>query len=123
MTFHEKLSVLCANAGKSVTGLLGELGIAKSAAYKWKTSGAVPAPSTIKKIADYFNVPITYFVEGAPTVIHDNHGFIGENNATVTFVQNEKKDEQTLALLELWEKMDVLKKAQLIAYAISLSKE
>ncbi len=53
-----------------------------------------------------------------------NYGIIGHANAPVTITNTtEKLSEQETALLELFKKFDVVKQAQLLAYAAELEKE
>ncbi len=58
--------------------------------------------------------------------IQDNHGVIGTAHVPVTIINSngsEKKlTEQELALLEIFGKLDVVKQAQLLAYAADLAK-
>lgn len=63
--FYENYSRLCSQNGKSITGVARELGIAATTATGWAT-GAKPRPSTIKKIADYFGVDVSFFDEPFP---------------------------------------------------------
>lgn len=127
MTFYEKLEFLCKNRGITVTSLANELGYSSSAGTTWKKSKGLPRNSTIKKITDYFGIPITYFSDESVAVqtVRDNHGIIGHAHAPVTIINgNEKKlSEQEIVLIDLFEKLDVIKQAQLLAYAAELEKE
>ena len=64
MTMYEKLQSLCKSRGFEISNLGSVLGInlSKSTVSKWKT-GAVPRAATIKKIADYFDVPVTFLTD------------------------------------------------------------
>lgn len=53
--FYQNLIHLCAERGTTPTELCHAIGLAGSAATKWK-SGSVPRDTTLKKIADYFGV-------------------------------------------------------------------
>lgn len=53
--FYQNLIQLCADRGTTPTELCHSIGLAGSAATKWK-SGSVPRDTTLKKIADYFGV-------------------------------------------------------------------
>ena len=56
MTFYQKLEMLCKNRGTTVTALATELGFSSSAGTTWKKSKGLPRNSTLKKIADYFEM-------------------------------------------------------------------
>lgn len=126
MSFYEKLEMLCKNRGITVTALAKELGYSSSAGTTWKKSKGLPRNSTIKKITDYFEIPITYFSDGTVDVqsVQDNHGIIGHAHAPVTILNDceAKMSEQETALLNIFKKLDVIKQAQLLAYAAELEK-
>ena len=57
-------------------------------------------------------------------IFYFKNGIIGHANAPVTITNTtEKLSEQETALLELFKKFDVVKQAQLLAYAAELEKE
>lgn len=58
--FYEKYARLCAERGLSVTGVARALHITPNAPSAW-ANGATPRNSTLKRIADYFNVDVSYF--------------------------------------------------------------
>lgn len=128
MSFYEKLENLCKNRGITVTALTKELGYSSSAGTTWKKSNGMPRNSTVKKISEYFGVPITYFSSNetvSTQTVLDNHGIIGHTHAPVTIINGTEKKltEQELALLNIFTKLDVVKQAQLLAYAAELEKE
>ncbi len=61
MSFYEKLNNLCKERGTSPTAVALTLGFSTSASTTWKNAKGMPRSSTIKKITEYFGVPITYF--------------------------------------------------------------
>ena len=126
MTFYEKLEILCKNRGITITSLAKELGYSSSAGTTWKNSKGLPRNSTIKKITDYFEIPITYFSDEAVGVqtVCDNHGIIGHNHAPVTIINGSERklSEQEIALIDLFENLDVIKQDQLLSFAAELSK-
>ncbi len=63
--FWSKLVQLCMEKKTSPTAVCVELGFSNALAVKWKR-GAIPRDTTLKKIADYFNVPVSYFSEQDP---------------------------------------------------------
>ncbi len=62
MSFYSKVSEICSQNGISVTALALALGFSKGTPTNWK-SNAAPRPSTVKKVADYFGVPVSYFLD------------------------------------------------------------
>lgn len=129
MTTYEKIKELCENAGFSISSIsqkIPGLSINKASITGWK-NGSKPRPDKIKAIADYFGVTVEYLTndEGVSVqTVQDNHGIIGHTHAPVTIINGSEKKltEQELALLELFGKMDVVKQAQLLAYAAELVK-
>lgn len=61
MDFNKKVEYLCQKNGISLTGLAKGIGIAPSTAADWKKKNAKPQNKTLKKIADYFGVSMSYF--------------------------------------------------------------
>lgn len=59
--FWETLSNLCNERGVSPNGVCAELGLSNATATKWK-NGAIPRQSTLRKIADYFGVSVSYLL-------------------------------------------------------------
>ena len=59
--FYENLIKLCNERGTTPTEVCHSIGLAASAGTKWK-SGAVPRDTTLKKIADYFGVSVSYLL-------------------------------------------------------------
>lgn len=66
--FFTKVENLCLSKGTPITQMVTNIGLSSSNVTSWK-NGSIPRISTIKKIADYFNVPIEYFLEDAETII------------------------------------------------------
>lgn len=59
--FWDNFVILCNKKGKSPNGACAELGFSKNTATKWK-HGSVPYDTTLKKIADYFGVSVSYLL-------------------------------------------------------------
>ncbi|MBQ7385006.1 MAG: helix-turn-helix transcriptional regulator [Ruminococcus sp.] len=129
MTTYEKIKELCENAGFSISSIskkIPGLSINKASITGWK-NGSKPRPDKIKAIADYFGVTVEYLTndeEVSVQTVQDNHGIIGHTHAPVTIINGSEKKltEQELALLEIFSKLDVVKQAQLLAYAADLAK-
>ena len=63
MSFWDKYMELCTNSDSSANAEAKKIGIASSTVSNWKSKGAVPQPHTLKKIADHFGVPVSFFAE------------------------------------------------------------
>ena len=63
MQFFNKVQSLCQERGISVTALALALGFSKGTPTNWKTMKKPPRAENVKKIADYFGVPPSYFSE------------------------------------------------------------
>ena len=122
MTFYEKLNSLCIQNGTSMTAVAVKLGFSRSLVTTWKNSKGLPRANTIKKIADYFGVPVSYFTDGS-TTIHDNHGVIGDTHAPVTIHNGSVLGEIEQELLSICGKLDMKRKNALLAKAYELLEE
>ena len=60
---YENVRKLCEKKGVSIYRLEKDLEFSPSSIVKWKTSK--PSVDKMQKVADYFGVPIEYFVEGS----------------------------------------------------------
>ncbi len=58
---YNKVREACENRGISVSAVERELGFGNGTITKWNK--AVPSVYNLKKIADYFDKPIEYFLE------------------------------------------------------------
>lgn len=98
---------------------------------QWKKGLQKPSTDALVKIADYFEVSLDYLLGRTNdcsvkvNTVTDNHGIIGHNHAPVTIINGSERklSEQEVALINLFEKLDVLKKAQLLTYAAKLTEE
>lgn len=59
--FWDNFVTLCNKKGKSPNGACAELGFSANTATKWK-QGSVPRDTTLRKIADYFGVSVSYLL-------------------------------------------------------------
>lgn len=59
--------------------------------------------------------------------VQDNHGIIGHTHAPVTIIHNSESDKNSqnieTALFDIFEGLDIVKQAQLLAYAAELGKK
>lgn len=58
--FYDVFIRLCSQTGKAPSSVCRELGIAPNSPKYWK-QGQTPRPSTVKKVADYFGVDVSWF--------------------------------------------------------------
>lgn len=124
MTLYEKVEMLCKQKGINISNLGDAIGIKvdKSTISHWK-KGAVPRASTVKAIADYFEVTVDFLTNGSTTfetafnTVNGNNNIIGNGNTVGSNLTEHEK-----ALLDLFGQMDIVKQAQLLAYAAELVK-
>lgn len=57
--FYQRLISLCTERGTTPTEVCHSIGLAGSAATKWK-SGTIPRDTTLQKIADHFGTTVSY---------------------------------------------------------------
>lgn len=60
--FWKNLVFLCTQKQTTPTALALSLGLARGSVTRWK-NGSKPNDTTVRKIADYFGVPVEYFAE------------------------------------------------------------
>lgn len=58
---YSRIKELCSQRGISIYRLEKELGFSSCSICKWNVS--VPSAEKLQKVADYFNVPISYFLD------------------------------------------------------------
>jgi transcriptional regulator with XRE-family HTH domain len=61
MTYLDKIRKLCKEQKKTIRNLEDFCGVSKGTAYKWNVS--IPGVETVAKIAEFFDVPISYFTD------------------------------------------------------------
>ncbi len=61
MSIYSNVKIACKDRGISIMRLETDLGFARSSIYKWDKHQ--PGIEKLKAVADYFNVPIEYFLE------------------------------------------------------------
>lgn len=88
MTLLERIKVLReANGNISINKLEKEAGLTRGSMSKWDDHA--PSYEKIKKVADYFNVPVSYLT--------------GEEQKESLAVKNGEVDETTYRLFKFWE--------------------
>ena len=105
--FWDKYFALCSKIGKSPNAVAKEIGISSGTLTGWKKHNKVPLDMTIKKVADYFGVPVSYFSEEAPeTEKAPMPNDIGEEN-----------------ILRMYRSLSTEEKGAWCAYALSLKEK
>lgn len=61
-TFYSNYVRLCAEKGKSASGVAREIGLSNAAANGWK-NGKEPSDVTLQKLSAYFGVPVSELTE------------------------------------------------------------
>lgn len=62
--FYQRFCDAMRKTGVSMYQVSKETGIAQSTISRWKNQNSTPNLKTVKILADYFNVPTSYFTEG-----------------------------------------------------------
>ena len=67
MSFYETVLRLCEEKGVSISAACNGAGLSRSIATKWKrTPDIIPTGDTVHKLANYFNVPVSYLTGYEP---------------------------------------------------------
>ena len=127
MDFYAKVIAQCREKGVSRSRMADDIGISRSTPKDWQDGKATPRFDTIKKLSDYFGVPVTYFTESSTDIenqiINDNHGIIGHAHAPVTISENQGLSMQELELIEIYRSFPLEKQLRLLSFAFELKKE
>lgn len=126
MDFYTKVLALCKAKGISRSKMADEIGISRSTPKDWAEKKSTPQSGTVKKIADYFGVPVSYLSDDNTTeiqTVNDNHGIIGNTHAPVTIMNGDTQlTQQELELLNIFRRLSVMEQAKLLVYAEELKK-
>lgn len=125
--FWERFEKLCNAKGIKPNPVAAEIGIRSGTVTKWK-NGTIPTGETLIKIANYFNVSIDYLlgIADSPTAINSHNTVNGSNNIIGNGSGNKTENtlsEQETALMDIFNKLDVVSQAKLLVYATELEKE
>ena len=127
MDFYAKVIAKCREKGVSRSRMADDIGISRSTPKDWQDGKATPRFDTIKKLSDYFGVPVTYFTESSTDIenqiINDNHGIIGHAHAPVTISEKQGLSMQELELIEIYRSFPLEKQLKLLSFAFELKKE
>lgn len=92
----------------------------------WKSGRSYPKAEALNKIADYLDVSVDYLLgrTDSPTTINSHNTVNGSNNIIGNGNNTENKlSDQESALIDIFNKLDVVKQAKLLVYATELEKE
>lgn len=123
--FYDTLKNVCSTNNTTVSGLVKELGLSTSKVTAWK-NGSIPKADTVAKIADYLDVSVDYLLgrTDSPTAINSHNTVNGSNNIIGNGNNTESKlSDQESALIDIFNKLDVVSQAKLLVYATELEKE
>lgn len=120
----QKIKLLAKNKNVSVKKMLEDLNLGFNMLTNMKKS--MPKADNIALIADYLDCSVDYLLGrtisetkiNPNNTISCNNNIIGNGNSI-----GEQLSEQEIALLGIFKKLNVIKQAQLIAYAAELGKE
>lgn len=106
--FYEKFLDLCVQRNISPSAAAQEAGFSNAAATDWK-NGAKPRKANMKKLANYFNVPVEYF---------DGDPIAGIEKAPASGTDTGAK-----YMMELFSQLDGNRQKKAVAYLLTLSQE
>lgn len=125
--FYENVQKIARQKGTTPTGVANAIGLANSAAAKWKR-GSVPKADTIQKIADYLDVSIEELLSDNPyrhaaanisnsAIIQGNTGDHVSATVGAVAAKEQPADESELEILRIYRSLNVLEKARFIQMA------
>lgn len=106
--FYERFLDLCIQRNISPSAAAQEAGFSNAAATDWK-NGAKPRKANMKKLANYFGVPVEYF---------DGDPIAGTKNAPAP-----KTDTEAKYMMELFTQLEGDHRKRAVAYLLELSQE
>lgn len=112
------------NTGK----MLSECTLSKNTLSTMQSGGSLPRLETLAKIADYLGCSVDYLIgrTDSPTVVNSHNTVNGSNNIIGNGSGNRTENalsEQASALMNIFNKLDVVSQAKLLVYATELEKE
>lgn len=76
--FYDKYVAACQDKGISPSKAAEEIGLNKASVTNWKKNGYTPRADVLRRIADYFGVPMSFF--------------LGENEKAPLITEKEQRD-------------------------------
>lgn len=120
MTSYELFEKLLNERGVKAADVHRGTGIATSTLTEWKKGKYEPKTDKLQKIADYFNVPLTYFTEGENPPVIDAKAVVEQliaqlgSDAQINFSADDMPEDEkeifATALNTALEKVNVLRK-------------
>lgn len=98
MDFYSRFIRICNENGISPSGAAIEVGISKAAVTAWK-NGSKCSDANVAKIANYFNVPISYFDDDDKDILPAKSEELTDKQKKVIELVKSIKDD---ALLEIF---------------------
>ena len=124
--FYNQLEDLCKKNNLTVTALLKELGLSTSKGTAWK-GGSIPKYDTLKLIADYFNVSVSYLFEDEPNtkVVNTIKGNNNKNNNMGYNVKSQVKELDGISkeMLDKFGKLEFNDKVKVMSLIAELSEK
>lgn len=100
--FYDRYLYWCNKVGKTPSAVALEIGLKKSSVTRWKNGGGV-TDATAKKVADYFGVTVTDFLD--------------EQKEKPTTLTGDGMDDSTKRLIEIFLSASETEKAELLGHA------
>lgn len=132
--FWDKYNSLCKKNNSTPNGVAKVIGISNATCTKWK-NGTMPTGDILLLVANYFDCSIDYLLDrtndpqshkNTSITIGDISGnqnsLIGNNNSDIPINTNNISP-QEVALLEKFNKLDEIKKANALLYVSELAEE
>ena len=98
--FWEKFILLCNKHGESPNSIAKQIGIASGTITNWK-NGVQPRYSAVKKLSEYFGVPVDYLLEKENAPSPENRHSITIRGRDGSVIESDLTDEQ----IELFKQM------------------
>jgi transcriptional regulator with XRE-family HTH domain len=112
--FYNKVLALCYKQDITISRLIQDIGLSKANATYWK-KGAAPKISTVKKIAEYFSVPVEYLLDDTSIDADLQSSHVSE--------QKNNLDPQEEELLKVFKTLSNKNKALALARIYELEEE
>ena len=111
MDFYEKFVRLCNKKGVTPSKAAVDAGATRTAASNWKVRGTKPTTANLIKIADYFDVPVSYFDDRE------------EKEFALDLQLFSVQNTQEQSLIDIFRKLDEIDKAKLLVFASELAQD
>lgn len=123
--FYKRLLELCESTGKKPTPILKEMGISSGNLERWKENEDSVTIKTLKKIASYFNVSISYLIGEDNNNMTVNQKNVKNEHTNICYNQNNKNelDINEEELINIYRELGKRKKLKLIDKAYELKEE